>query len=38
MFGTIKNVDIENAKLEVLVDLFGQETAIELEFSQISKG
>ena len=38
MFGTIKNVDIENAKLEVLVDLFGQETAIELEFSQISTG
>ena len=37
MFGTIKTVDIENAKLEVLVDLFGQETVVELEFSQISK-
>ena len=37
MFGTIKSVDIENAKLEVLVDLFGQETPVELEFSQISK-
>ena len=37
MFGTIKSVDIENAKLEVLVDLFGQETVVELEFSQISK-
>lgn len=37
MFGTIKSVDIENAKLEVLVDLFGQETTVELEFSQISK-
>lgn len=37
MMGTIKSVDIENAKLEVSIDLFGQETAIELEFSQISK-
>jgi len=37
MFGKIKTVDIENAKLEIIVDLFGQETTVELEFSQISK-
>lgn len=37
MFGKIKSVDIENAKLEIIVDLFGQETTVELEFSQISK-
>ena len=37
MFGEIKSVDIEKATLEVNVDLFGQETVVELEFSQISK-
>ncbi len=37
MFGTIKSVDTTKAMLEVIVDLFGQETTIELEFSQISK-
>ena len=37
MYGTIKSVDIEKAMLEVIVDLFGQETTVELEFSQISK-
>ena len=37
MYGTIKTVDIEKAVLEVAIDLFGQETIVELEFSQISK-
>lgn len=37
MMGTIKTVDLENAKLEVALDLFGQETIVELELSQISK-
>ena len=37
MFGKIKSVDIENAKLEIIVDLFGQETTVELAFSEISK-
>ena len=37
MYGTIKSVDIEKALLEVSLDLFGQETIVELEFSQISK-
>ena len=38
MFGIIKSVDIENAKLDVAIDLFGQETIVELAFSEISKG
>ena len=37
MFGTIKSVDLKEAKLEVSIDLFGQETTVELELSQISK-
>ena len=37
MLGVIKSVDIENSKLEVALDLFGQETIVELNFSQISK-
>lgn len=37
MFGTIKSVNLEEAKLEVALDLFGQETIVELELSQITK-
>ncbi len=37
MLGTIKSVDVENSKLEVALDLFGQETIVELNLSQISK-
>ena len=37
MYGTVKGIDLENAKLEVALDLFGQETIVELELSQISK-
>ena len=37
MMGTIKSVDIDNAKLEVSIDLFGQETTVELNFSEITK-
>ena len=37
MYGTIKSVDLKEAKLEVAIDLFGQETIVELELSQISK-
>ena len=36
MYGTIKSVDMGNAKVEVVLDLFGQETVVELELSQIS--
>ena len=37
MDGTISTLDLENSRLTVLVDLFGQETVVELEISQISK-
>lgn len=37
MYGKIKTIDIPNNKLEVTLDLFGQETVVELELSQISK-
>ncbi len=37
MFGVIKSVNLKEAKLEVSIDLFGQETIVELEISQISK-
>ena len=37
MFGKIKSIDKNTGKLEVALDLFGQETIVELELSQISK-
>ena len=37
MFGKIKSVDLENAKLEVALDLFGQETMVELGINEIEK-
>ena len=37
MFGKIKSIDLENSKVEVSLDLFGQETNVELELSQIEK-
>ena len=37
MFGKIKSIDKTTGKLEVALDLFGQETIVELELSQISK-
>lgn len=37
MFGTVKNIDLEHQKLEVALDLFGQETIVELELSEIEK-
>ena len=37
MIGSVKTIDLENAKLEVALDLFGQETIVELELSQINK-
>ncbi len=35
MFGVIETIDLANQKLELNVDLFGQETAVEVELSQI---
>ena len=37
MYGKIQNVDIENEKLTVLIDLFGQETPVEVNLVQINK-
>jgi len=35
MYGTIESLDLPNQKLVLNVDLFGQETAVEVELSQI---
>ena len=37
MFGKVKKIDIENTKVEVALDLFGQETLVELGLSEIEK-
>ena len=35
MYGVITSIDLPNQKLELNVDLFGQDTAVEVEISQI---
>ena len=37
MEGKIDSIDMENQKLTVLIDLFGQETPVEVDFAQINK-
>lgn len=37
MEGVIDSVDLENKRLNVLIDLFGQETPVEVELFQVSK-
>lgn len=37
MIGQVDAIDIENNKLTVLIDLFGQETPVEVELFQVSK-
>lgn len=37
MLGEINNLDLENSTLTVLIDLFGQETPVEVELFQVSK-
>ena len=37
MFGKVKTFDVEAQKLEVLLDLFGQETSVELGLNEIEK-
>lgn len=37
MFGKVQSIDPITGSLEVTLDLFGQETVVELEISQISK-
>ena len=37
MFGKVEALDLENQKLTVLIDLFGQETPVDVELVQIEK-
>ena len=37
MIGTVASIDLENSKAELNVDLFGQDTSVEVELNQISK-
>ncbi len=37
MAGAISSLDLENSTLTVLIDLFGQETPVEVELFQVSK-
>ena len=37
MFGVVDNVDVPNQKVMLIVDLFGQETSVEVELGQIEK-
>ncbi|MDD3392499.1 MAG: transcription termination/antitermination protein NusG [Bacilli bacterium] len=37
MYGKVKNIDLDNQKIEVTLDLFGQETIVELELTEIEK-
>ena len=37
MFGKVKSIDMEHQKMEVSLDLFGQETIVEVDFTEIEK-
>ncbi len=37
MFGKVRSIDLASQKLEVALDLFGQETIVEVEFTEIEK-
>lgn len=37
MYGRVKNIDKENAKVEIALDLFGQETIVELDLTEIER-
>lgn len=37
MTGVVDNIDLESNRLNVLIDLFGQETPVEVESFQVSK-
>jgi transcriptional antiterminator NusG len=37
MYGKIKSLDVTTSSLEVVLDLFGQETIVELNLSEIAK-
>ena len=37
MTGVVDSLDLPNNKINLIVDLFGQETSVEVELSQIQK-
>ncbi len=37
MIGKVDNIDTENNRLNILIDLFGQETSVDVELFQVSK-
>ena len=37
MFATVESIDLPNQKVMLVVDLFGQETSVEVELNQIEK-
>ncbi len=37
MMGVVDTIDLENSRLNVLIDLFGQETPVEVELFQVNK-
>ena len=37
MIGKVDSIDLENNRLNVLIDLFGQETPVEVELFQVNK-
>ena len=37
MYGKVKNIDLGEQKLELALDLFGQETIVEVDFTEIEK-
>jgi transcriptional antiterminator NusG len=37
MYGKVSEIDVEKQQLKVLIDLFGQETPVEVSISQVEK-
>ncbi len=37
MVGKVENIDLENNRLNILIDLFGQETTVDVETHQVSR-
>ena len=37
MSGKVDNIDLENNRLNIIIDLFGQETNVDVELYQVSK-